>query len=228
MKLSSLSILIPAYKDEKTIVAVVRRAQLVGQTYAKKFEIVVLNDASPDDLSSVLSKLKRTIPELRVLTHSINQGYGGTLRDLYKAGKYEWLFTVPGDYQINPMEIKKCIPYTQHADMIIGWRVHRRDNQKRKQQSAVYNALLRFLFGISLHDINSVRLMKRSIIKERILTSTSAFVDSELTIGAIRDGFSVIEMPILHRNRETEGASGGKLKIILPVIIDMIRYFFHV
>lgn len=226
MKLSSLSILIPAYKDEKTIATVIERAILAGRRYSKKFEIVVLDDASPDKLSSVLSKLKRTTPMLHIMTHAKNQGYGGTIKDLYIAGKYEWLFTTPGDYQIDPMEIGKLVMKTKHADMIIGWRSDRKDTPARKRQSGVYNTVLRFLFGIPLHDINSVRLMKRRVMRERHVASQSAFVDAELTMGAIRDGYVVVETHIAHRPRETQGGGGGKLSVILPVIKEMLWYKF--
>lgn len=224
MKLSSLSILIPAYKDEDTIALVVKRAVQAGRLYAKQFEIVVCNDASPDHLSSVLHTLKKTIPNLRILTHTKNKGYGGTVKDLYFAGKYRWLCTVPGDYQMDPMELQQLVPYTKRADMIIGRRLKRQDIPTRKRQSAFYNQLLRWLFHVDIHDVNSIRLMKQDIMKKRHIMSTSAFVDAELTIGAIRDGFRVVERPIAHRKRQTAGASGGKLKIILPVIRDMVVY----
>jgi glycosyltransferase involved in cell wall biosynthesis len=225
MKLTSLSILIPAYKDEKTISTVINRAILAGRTYAKKFEIIVLNDASPDKTGEIVQRLKKQIPQLKVRTHTVNQGYGRTFSELYASGTYDWLFIVPGDYQIDPMEIKKLVLYTKQGDMIIGWRVKRQDNEKRKQQSAVYNALLRLLFGISIHDINSIRLMKRAIMKKhRVSNVKSAFIDAQLTISAIRDGFTVIERPIVHRKRITSGASGGKLSIIMPVIWEMLRY----
>lgn len=224
MKLSSLSILIPAYKDEDTISLVVNRAVQAGRLYAQQFEIVVCNDASPDHLSSVLHTLKKTIPNLRIFTHAKNKGYGGTVKDLYFVGKYEWLFTIPGDYQMDPMELQQLVPYTKQWDMIIGWRSDRQDTQARKRQSVLYNQLLQWLFHIDIHDVNSIRLMKKDIMKTRKITSTSAFVDAELTIGAIRDGFAVRECPISHRKRQTTGASGGKLKIILPVIRDMLVY----
>lgn len=224
MKLPSLSILIPAYKDEKTITTVVERALKAGRTYAEKFEIIILNDASPDNLAAVVTGLKHKIPEIRIITHKKNQGYGGTLKDLYIAGKYEWLFTTPGDYQMDPMELRKFLPLTKQGDMIIGWRSDRKDTPARKRQSFIYNSLLRYLYGLHLHDINSVRLMKRRVMEGRHITSTSAFVDAQLTIGAIRDGYDVIETPITHRKRETTGAGGGKLYVILPVIIDMFRY----
>jgi len=227
IRLPSLSILIPAYKDEDTIELVVKRAVQAARAVTSVFEIIVLNDASPDRTGMVVQRLKKQIPQLKVLTHTVNQGYGRTFSELYSSGIYEWLFTIPGDYQIDPMEIKKLVPYTNRADMIIGWRVDRQDNEKRKQQSTVYNTFLRLLFGISIHDINSIRLMKRDIMKHRVLTVRSAFVEAQLTIGAIRDGFIVIERTIVHKKRITGGASGGKVSIILPVIWDMIRYKMH-
>ncbi len=227
MKLSSLSILIPAYRDAKTIATVIKRAVLAGRRYANTFEIIVLNDASPDNLSSVLARVKKTIPMLRILTHKKNVGYGQTIKELYLLGIHEWLFTVPGDNQMDPMELSNLVPFANGADMIIGRRIHRQDNKNRKRQSALYNGLLRFLFGITIRDMNSIRLMKRKIMKNRVIHATSAFVDAQLTIGAIRDGFTVIEKSIVHKKRMTTGASGGKLKIILPVIIDMVRYFFQ-
>lgn len=224
VRLSSLSILIPAYKDEDTIELVVKRAVQTARAVTSTFEIIVLNDASPDKTGEILQRLKKQTPQLKVRTHIINQGYGRTFSELYASGIHDWLFTIPGDYQIDPMEITKLVPLTNRADMIIGWRVDRQDNQKRKQQSAFYNALLRLFFGISVHDMNSIRLMKRDVMKNRVLPVKSAFVDAQLTIGAIRDGFTVIEEPIAHRKRITSGASGGKLSVILPVIWEMLRY----
>ena len=227
MKLSSLSILIPAYKDEKTIVNVVELAVLAGRRYADRYEIVILNDASPDSLLSVVKKLKREIPTLRIITHKKNLGYGQTIKELYCAGMNKWLFTIPGDFQIDPMEIKKLLSSTRQADMIIGWRKNRYDTNTRIRQSRLYNGLLRLLFRLQLHDVNSVRLMRKSIMDRCTIRSSSAFVDAELTIRAVRDGCRVVEIPISHRPRETRGAGGGKLKTIMPVIRDMILYYFH-
>lgn len=221
-----LSFLIPAYNDEETIEKTVIEARDTGRKISSKFEIVVINDTSPDKTGEQLRRLERRVPELRVLTHTSNKGYGGTIKDLYYAGKYEWMFTTPGDYQIPPKEIIKLLPYIDEADMIIGWRVNRNDPPERLRQSLVYNTLLKILYGISLHDINSVRLMKKDMMKSIKLTTVSAFVDAELTIRAIRQGFKVIEKPVAHLSRYSgeETAGGGKLKTILPVIKDMIVF----
>lgn len=222
--LPSLSFLIPAYNDETTIVRAVEEAVRVGNQVADRFEILVTNDGSPDRTGAILDTLCETVPTLSVAHHPVNRGYGATIRELYYKGSCTWLFTIPGDYQIGAKELLKLVAYRQHADMIIGWRRNRNDPPARLRQSWVYNTLLRVMFGVHLHDINSVRLVRSSIIKKVKLAGFSAFVDAELTVRAVRAGFRVIEVPIVHRKRKASGAGGGSLRIILPTIMEMVRF----
>ena len=223
--LNSLSILIPAFRDEDTISKVVKEADKVGSKVAKKHEIIVINDASPDKLEEVLVRLKSQYKNLKVITHKENKGYGQTIKELYYLAINEWFFTVPGDNQIPPGELEKLEEHSQEADMIIGWRVSRHDSESRLFQSAIYNGLLRILFGVGIHDINSVRLAKTTILKAVNLRMTSAFVDAELTISTMRKGFRVIEVPINHQARYGTGAGGGSLKTILPTIAELFKYW---
>jgi glycosyltransferase involved in cell wall biosynthesis len=224
MKLFSLSILIPAYKDEGSIATVVRHAVRVGNIVAETYEIVVIDDASPDKTGAVLDGLKKTTPHLRVIHHRENKGYGETMKELYCSGSKQWFFTTPGDFQIDPFELLKLVPYACGPDMVIGWREKRQDSLKRKVQSQIFNRCIRLLFGVRFHDINSVRLMKRTFLRDISIDGSSAFVDAKMTLDGMKKGQRVIEVPITHRSRETAGASGGKLSIILPVIRRMATY----
>ncbi len=219
-----LSFLIPAYNDEATIEMVITRAYEVAQLVAKTHEILVINDASRDNTGIVLSKLTAQIPTLSVTTHKKNLGYGQTIKELYYKAKLEWLFSVPGDFQIDPKEVEKLLPATKLNDLILGHRVVRQDSKERLRQSAIYNSLIRFLFNLKIHDINSVRLIKRSLIQETLLKSSSAFVDAELTIRAIRNGAAVFEVPIGHLPRKAGIGGAGKLGVILPTVWDMFRF----
>lgn len=229
MKLSGVSFCIPAYNDEDTISVVIADAHRVGHEIAESFEILVINDKSSDKTASILTDLTKKIKELRVITHSVNAGYGGTIRELYYAAKKEWLFTVPGDNQIPVVEIRKLLPACEHADMIIGNRIYRHDPKARLRQSWIYNKLLRVLFGVKVKDVNSVRLMKSSIMKSIRLSKTSAFVDAELVIRAQRGHFHVVNAPIEHKARvgDEAHAGGGKWSTIGPTIRDMMFFFFH-
>lgn len=221
----NITFVIPAFNDEKTIETVIRKSKAVAQTLHVTFTILVVNDASSDATENILKKLKKTIPELSVITHTTNAGFGQTIKELYEKAGHTWLFSLPGDYQIEPKELLTLWPYRQKVDMLLGWRNKRNDSSVRLLQTKIYNGLLRFLFHLPLHDANSVRLMRSSLCKKIHLTSRSAFVDAELAIRAKKAGFRIIEIPIAHRARSGEGAGGGKLTTIFPTILDMILFF---
>lgn len=225
--LSSVSFLIPAYNDESTVERAIKEAREVGRDVACEFEIRVINDRSPDATGKVLERLARTIPELVIRTHETNLGYGGTVKELYYSGTKDWLFTIPGDYQIGAKELHKLVPAAKDNDLVLGWRTDRHDPPARLRQSRIYNRLVRLLFGVRVHDVNSVRLMRREMMKRLTLTTTSAFVDAELIIRAMQGKFRITEVPIVHMSRHVgeESAGGGKLRTILPTIRDMGRFF---
>lgn len=220
---SSISFLIPTYNDEKTIERAISEAERVGTLIAKRFEIIVINDASLDQTGLLLKKLIRKIPTLNVITHRVNQGYGRTIKELYSMGTGEWIFTIPGDYQVGAREILTLLPKTVHFDLIIGWRKKRIDPTARLVQSALYNRLLCLLFGLTIHDVNSVKLMKSHILNKLSLQSESAFVDAELIIDAKKKGFAVGEVQVAHRASVAVG-SGGSFQTIFPTLKEMIFY----
>lgn len=223
MKLPSLTFIIPTYNNDKVIEKVIRQAFEVGKRIASRVEIIVCNDASTDTTAVILDNLRKKFSNIRIITHPTNKGYGQTIKELYYGAKSDWLFSLPGDYQIAPREIEKLLPYADHADMILGTRIRRQDPQGRLFQSRVYNLLLRILFGISVRDVNTVRLMKTSMLKNIHLRSYSAFVDAELVIQALQKGYIVKEVPIDHQP-DKSGGSGGHLMTILSTIFEMIQF----
>lgn len=221
MKLSSLSILIPTYNNAPTIARALEEALEVGKQAARDYRIVVVNDGSTDQTARILETY-RTGAHIEVKTHTENQGYGATIGQLYHYGaESEWMFSVPGDYQVGARELTKLLPFTDRADIIIGWRKNRHDPQSRLLQSAVYNRILGALYGVKVHDVNSVKLIRSRIMKEIALSVTSAFVDAQLVIAAKRHGYRIKEVPIAHRSDPHKG-SGGNWHTIVNTLIDMV------
>ncbi len=212
----TLTFCIPAYNDEKTIETVVKRAINAGKHLRIPYKIYVLNDGSTDRTGAILE----SINSITVFTHEQNIGYGATMKELYEMANTEWLFSVPGDYQIDPMEVVKLWKYTNTADIILGTRKDRKDNTIRLWHSTLYHALLRLFFNLRIHDVNTVRLAKTNVIN---VTSTSAFVDAEMLIHAIHNKKKIIEVPIEHMPRMSGVGGGMRLSTSIPVIIDILR-----
>ena len=222
MKLLSLSILIPTYNNVPTIAQAIEEALRIGKLAARDYRIIVVNDGSTDSTARILKRFKKN-KHIEIRSHPQNQGYGATIGELYHSGaESEWMFSVPGDYQVGSSELKKLLPFTDRADIIIGWRKNRHDPPSRLLQSAVYNSILGALYGVRVHDVNSVKLIRSRIMKEITLSVTSAFVDAQLVIGAGRRGWRIREVPVLHRSDPNKG-SGGNWHTIAKTLIDMVR-----
>lgn len=221
--LTSISVVIPAYNDESTIAKLVQDTDCLLNEISDDYEIVVINDGSKDNTRSVLEELTKRFKNLRLVHHEQNQGYGKTIKELYLAGDKSLVFSLPGDYQFAPKELLTMSRGLVTHDLIIGHRVKRNDPPRRKIQSSIYNLMLRIFYGCSYKDVNSIKLFRREILDTVKLESDSPFVDAELCIRTLRAGYKVIEIPIDHLPRLSQGASGGKFSVIWDTFSDLIK-----
>jgi glycosyltransferase involved in cell wall biosynthesis len=220
--LNSLSLIIPAYNDETTVGKLITDAAKLLEEVCPDYEIILANDGSKDKTWEVLQQAAASNSRIRLINHPINQGYGQTIKELYYAAQKELVFSLPGDYQYAPKELIKMADGLGRYDFVIGLRVKRNDPWRRKMQSGVYNLMLRILYGIKHKDVNSIKLFKRKILDHVQLQSPTAFVDAELCIRAEKAGFRIVEIPIEHLPRLSQGASGGKLSVIAQTFGDLV------
>lgn len=221
--LSSVSLIIPAYNDEETIGRLIDDGSSLLSEICDDYEIVVCNDGSRDKTLEVIEARRRTNPHVRLLNHEVNKGFGATIRELYLAGTKDYVFSLPGDYQYAPKELLAMAQGLKTHDFVIGWRVNRNDPPRRKFQSMVYNFMLRVLYGHRHKDVNSIKLFRKAILDKITLRSSTPFVDAELCIRSERAGFKVVEIPIEHLPRLTQGASGGKFSVIWETFSDLFK-----
>ena len=223
----SISIVIPAYNDQATIEEVVGEAIEVASGLATDYEILVVNDASRDSTGALLDRLAQANQVIRVIHHEANRGYGATIAELYMGAKGDLVYSTPGDRQLRPKELHKMLPALNHYDIVIGCRKERQDPFIRKVYSFIYNSLIRILYGLRVHDINSIKLIKSEVLQRIHFETTSAFTDAEFCIRAARLGYSIGEVDIEHLAREFGEALGGNMfagfKIMWDTFVDSIR-----
>ena len=103
----TLSIFFPAYNDWGTIASMVTLAHQVARGLTDDFEVIVVNDASPDHLEVILQELARIYPgTFRSVTHPVNRGYGGALRSGFAAATKQFVFYTDGDAQYDVFSSK--------------------------------------------------------------------------------------------------------------------------
>jgi len=222
----SISVIIPAYNDQVTIEKVVSEAIEIVSGLATDYEIFMVNDDSRDGTGALLDRLTQTDKAIRVVHHETNRGYGATIAELYMGAKWDLVFSLPGDGQVRARELLKMLPAIQDHDIVIGRRRERQDPFTRKVYSFIYNSLIRILYGLTVRDINSIKLIKREVLEHIRFETTSAFTDAELCIRASRLGYSIGEVDIEHLARQFGEALGGNkfvgFKIMWDTFVDSI------
>ena len=99
----SITAFFPAYNDGGTIPSMVLTALLTLRKVSDDYEVIVVNDGSTDYTAEVLEELADRYPELRVIHHPQNRGYGAALRTGFAAARKDWLFYTDGDASTIPM-----------------------------------------------------------------------------------------------------------------------------
>jgi glycosyltransferase involved in cell wall biosynthesis len=203
-KISGLSIFFPAYNDGGTIPSMVLTAQIAAREVTDDYEIIVVNDGSHDHTPLVLAELEKQIPQLRVVHHPQNKGYGAALRTGFASASKEWIFYTDGDAQYNPLELHSLVDALRDdVDVVNGWKISRNDPLIRILLGSIYNLGVKLVFGIRLKDVDcDYRLMRRSIFSAIELESNTGSICVEM-IKKIQDaGFKFAEVPVSHYHRQ--------------------------
>ncbi len=203
-KITSLTAVFPAYNDGGTIASMVAAAWIALKQVTEDFEIIVINDGSSDYTSIMLEETATRYPELRVITHPVNQGYGAALRTGFSAATKEWVFYTDGDSQYNPLELVNLVNALQDdVDVVNGYKLTRNDSWIRILIGRAYHYFVKFLFGIRIRDVDcDFRLIPKKILEEIELKSNSGAICLEL-VKKIQDaGYIFAEVPVNHYSRK--------------------------
>jgi glycosyltransferase involved in cell wall biosynthesis len=203
-RISSISAVFPAYNDGGTIASMVAAAWVALRQVTEDFEIIVVNDGSADYTSVMLEEVSTRYSELRVITHSSNQGYGAALRTGFSAAKKDWVFYTDGDSQYNPLELVTLVDaLCDGVDVVNGYKLTRNDSWMRILIGRAYHYFVKFLFGIRIRDVDcDFRLIPRIILEEVELKSNSGAICLEL-VKKIQDaGYIFAEVPVNHYSRK--------------------------
>ena len=201
--LPSLSAVFPAFNDAGTIPSMVLTSLIALRQVTDDYEIIVTDDGSQDHTSIVLDEMAKRYPELHVIHHPCNQGYGAALRTGFGAASKEWVFYTDGDAQYNPLDLVNLVnALGEHIDIVNGYKISRNDPLYRKIIGRTYHHLVKFLFGFKLRDVDcDFRLIRRSIFDEVSLESETGTICLEMVKKFQDAGYVFSEVPVSHYHR---------------------------
>lgn len=219
----TISFFCPAYYDEDNLPALIPKVVEFLEKAAADYEVVIIEDGSPDDTGRVADELAARYKKVRVVHHTNNLGYGAALkRGFAEANRFDYTVYTDGDAQFDVFEFDRLIALAEHADVAVGYRKVRRDPASRRFQSAVFNQVCRTVFGVRVRDVNAAfKLYKRAVVDSMTITSDSATINAEMLAKAARQGFTIAEVAVTHYPRAAGAASGGKPSVIIGTIKEL-------
>jgi glycosyltransferase involved in cell wall biosynthesis len=217
-----VSVLVPAKDEADNLPEFIRRcAQALGSA-GFSFEVIVVNDGSRDATDRVLRDLEREFPFLVVVTHRRQRGIADSLRSAGDAAHGDVFVFYPADLQYLPEDIPALVaPILEgRADIVTGTK---QGKYERAFVSNVYNALCRWLFGVPVTDLNSVKAYRREVMLGVPLRPDW---HRYMVVIAAADGYRLTSLPVPLYPRRA-GISKFNWRRIPVGMLDLISVWFQ-
>jgi glycosyltransferase involved in cell wall biosynthesis len=222
----NVSVFFPVYNDERTVERVTEKAIAVLKEIAENYEVIIVDDGSPDRSGQIADELAAKHPFVSVVHHPKNLGYGAAVKSGLARARYEWICFTDGDDEYDLFDLRKMIALRDFYDLLITFRYVKIYSGDRQLISFVYNAVLRRLFRTNYRDISSgLRLVRKSLVDQIDCESNSPFIGAELTIKTMLKGYRVGEMGIQTFPREFGKGASTSVPNIIATIRDMARTY---
>jgi len=221
----NISLIIPFYNDFATVDIVISKALFFLKENSKKYELIIINDASPDGLEKILEKYKKN-PKFKIFNNKKNEGYGNAIKRGLEASKYEVICNIDGDDEYEMEDLGKMLPLIKYYGIIIAFRYKKLYSTKRILISYIYNLLLRVVFKTKFRDVSTgIRIIKKESIRRINLHSESPFIGAEIAIKSMFAGIPIGEVGIQTFPRVFNKGSSVTLKNISKTIKDLIYVY---
>jgi glycosyltransferase involved in cell wall biosynthesis len=222
-RVPELSYFFPAHNEEANLPGLVAEALEALPRLAERFEIVIVDDGSRDATPRLADELAASHPEVRVVHHPTNLGYGAALRSGFAASRFEVLAFTDGDRQFRVADIGRLLELLPAgaADAVVGYRIHRADPLVRTVYARLYRLANRIFFGLRVRDVDcACKAFRRAALDGIAVESGGAFFSAELLIKLQAAGRRVAEVGIPHYPRVAGSATGARPSVVFRAVRD--------
>jgi glycosyltransferase involved in cell wall biosynthesis len=217
-----VSVLVPAKDEAENLPEFVQRcAQALGSS-GFSFEVIVVNDGSRDGTDRVLRELERQYDFLEVVTHRRQRGIADALRSAGDVARGDVFVFYPADLQYLPEDIPGLVaPILENrADIVTGTK---QGKYEKAFVSRVYNGLCRWLFGVRVTDLNSVKAYRREVMLGVPLRPDW---HRYMVVIAAADGYRLTSLPVPLYPRRA-GTSKFNWRRIPVGMFDLVSVWFQ-
>lgn len=201
-----LSIITSLYRSEPYIELFLEKAITAGEAYGGTFEIIVVDDGSPDGASGMAKRYADKDDRIRVIELSRNFGHHPAFWCGMHHARGEWCFLIDSDLEVDPAvlaDFKKQVESTE-ADVVYGVQAVRQGAARTR----VFGGMFWKVFNV-LSDINvPADIMTERLLSRRYLNALLSMGDYNMFLGAMYHwpGFTQVPLPLTKTPRMGRGA----------------------
>ncbi len=221
---ASLTIFFPCFNEEDSIEALTLKALKVAKSISSDPEIIIVNDGSTDKTARIADSLAQANPEIKVVHHTVNQGYGAALQSGFKAASKEYVFYTDGDAQFDVEELPRLIALIPDCDIVSGFRLNRQEGMIRKLNAFCWGCLVCMVFRMRIRDIDcAFKLYRREIFDDIRMKSKGALIDAEILARALKKGYRIKQTGVTHYPRMAGSSTGASPIVILRAFKELFK-----
>jgi dolichol-phosphate mannosyltransferase len=215
-----LSIVIPAYNEEKNVGRTLAELQrVVGKERGIPYEIIVVNDNSTDDTENMIRSMMTENSHLRIVNRVSPGGFGRAIRAGLEAVRGDVVVICMADLSDDPHDVvayydKICQGY----DCVFGSRFIKGSQVENYPWlklivNRIVNTCIRFLFWVPFNDLtNAFKAYRTSVIRDCGPYRSSHFnITLELSLSALIRNYTICQIPIRWSGR-TWGSSNLRMR----------------
>ena len=220
-RLPELSYFFPAHNEAENLRGLVDEALATLPGLADTFEIVIVDDGSRDETPAIADELAGANPQVRVVHHATNLGYGAAIRSGFAAARHATIAFTDGDRQFRIADLGRLIERLESGDVdaVVGYRIRRADPLARTLYARLYRLANRVFFGLRVRDVDcACKLFTRSSLEGVNVESGGAFLSAELLVKFRARGRRLAEVGVPHHPRTAGSPTGAKPSVVLRAV----------
>lgn len=228
MSKPTLSVIVPAFNEEKFIKKVADKINLVAPEFTKDYEIIIINDGSSDNTKKVAESVAKKDKRVKVISNETNRGMGYSyLRGLSEA-KYEYCWINFAD-DAHPVDsLKAVLSRMGEADMVIPVYInfHITKTWFRHVLSITYTHILNSITGLQVGYYNGATLHKTALVKGISGLSGGFGFQAEMIIYLLKKGASFVEVGITNVENKKDSSAALRLSNIIKVMFSVGKLYY--
>ncbi|MBU4285621.1 MAG: glycosyltransferase family 2 protein [Verrucomicrobia bacterium] len=195
MSTPSISVVLPVYRSAASLRPLVERLLIVLQERPAEFEIILINDGSPDRCWALIEDLARADPHIRGIDLMRNFGQHNALLCGIRAARFDVIVTLDADLQHPPEEIPKLLAkLAEGFDVVYGVPLKEHHNLLRSTASRLFRVVVQGAMGINIaFDISAFRAFRRPL-RDAMESYRAPSVFIDVLLGWATTKFGAVEV----------------------------------